>query len=89
MHRPMLKRLGQRLCEAEYTELKAGLGREDVQVVRRFLPGEGEQPPIAEETRRRLLAQQHAMVREKNRAILQLLEGIEADLERRGMSPRV
>jgi hypothetical protein len=29
------------------------------------------------------------MVREKNRAMLQLLEGIEADLERRGMSPRV
>lgn len=88
-HRPTLERLGQRLCKAEYTELKAGLGQEDVRVVRQFLPREGEQPPVAEETRRRLLAQQHAMVREKNRAMLQLLEGIEADLERRGMSPRV
>jgi hypothetical protein len=88
-HRPTLERLGQRLCEAEYAELKAGLGQEDVQVVRRFLPGEGEQPPVAAETRRRLLAQQHAMVREKNRAMLRLLEGIEADLVARGMSPRL
>jgi hypothetical protein len=88
-HRPTSEKLGQRLCEAEYTELKAGLGREDVQVVRRFLPGEGEQQPVAAETRRRLLAQQHAMVREKNRAMLQLLEGIEADLGARGMSSRV
>jgi hypothetical protein len=88
-HRPTSQKLGQRLCEAEYVELKAGLGREDVQVVRRFLPGEGEQQPVAAETRRRLLAQQHAMVREKNRAMLRLLEGIEADLQAREMSPRV
>jgi hypothetical protein len=77
------------VCEAEYVELKAGLGREDVRVVRRFLPGEGEHQPVAADIRRRLLPQQHAMVREKNRAMLQLLEGIEADLESRGMSPRV
>jgi hypothetical protein len=70
-------------------ELKAGLGREDVQVVRRFLPGEGKQQPVAAESRRRLLVQQRAMVREKNAAMLRLLEGIEADLERRGMSPRL
>jgi hypothetical protein len=88
-HRPTSERLGQRLCETEYTELKAGLGREDVRVVRRFLSGEGELQPVAAETRRRLLAQQHAMVREKNRAMLQLLDGIEGDLGARGMSPRV
>jgi hypothetical protein len=88
-HRPTLEKLGQRLSEVEYLELKAGLGREDVQVVRRFLPGEGEQQPVAAETKRRLLVQQHAMVREKNAAMLRLLEGIEADLERRGMSQRV
>jgi hypothetical protein len=84
-----LEKLGQRLCEAEYAEFKAGMGREDVRVIRRFLPGEGEQQPVAKESRRRLLVEQHAMVREKNRAMLQLLEGIEADLERRGMSPHV
>jgi hypothetical protein len=50
-HRPTSEKLGQRLSEAEYLELKAGLGREDVRVVRRFLPGEGEQQPVAEETR--------------------------------------
>jgi hypothetical protein len=88
-HRPTSERLGQRLCETEYTELKAGLGREDVRVVRRFLPGEGELQPVAAETRRRLLAQQHAMVRKKNRAMLQLLDGIEGDLGTHGMSPRV
>jgi hypothetical protein len=88
-HRPTSERLGQRLCETEYVELKAGLGREDVRVVRRFLPGEGEHKPVAEDTRRRLLVQQRAMVREKNRAMLQLLEGIEADLGARGMSPRL
>jgi hypothetical protein len=88
-HRPTSEKLGQRLCEAEYVELKAGLGQEDVQVVRRFLPGEGEQQPVAAETRRRLLVHQRAMVREKNRAMLQLLEGIEADLGARGMSPRL
>jgi hypothetical protein len=88
-HRPASERLGQRLCEAEYAELNAGLGREDARVVRRFLPGEGEQQPVAAETRRRLLVQQHAMVREKNCAMLRLLEGIEVDLERRGKSPRV
>jgi hypothetical protein len=58
-------------------------------VVRRFLPGEGEQQPVAAETRRRLLVQQRAMVREKNRAMLQLLAGIEADLGARAMSPRL
>jgi hypothetical protein len=88
-HRSAAERLGQRLREAEYAELKAGLGREDVRVVRRFLPGEGEQQPVAEETRRRLLVQQRAMVREKNRAMLRLLEGIEADLQAHGMSPRL
>jgi hypothetical protein len=80
-HRPTSERLGERLCEAEYIELKATLGSPDVRRVVRFVPGEGEAAPVAEEARRRLLRGQTQMVLDKNRAMLCLLEGIETDLD--------
>jgi hypothetical protein len=87
-HRPESEKLGQRLNEAEYLGLKEALGREDVLLVTRFVPGNGE-GPVPAETRRRLLVEQRQMVRDKNRAMLRLLEGIELEQAARGGSPQL
>jgi hypothetical protein len=87
-HRPESEKLGQRLSEAEYLGLKEALGREDVQLVTRFIPGDGE-GPVPADTRRRLLVEQRQMVRDKNWAMLRLLEGIELEQAARGGSPRL
>ncbi|GAQ87753.1 hypothetical protein KFL_003750030 [Klebsormidium nitens] len=67
-HRPESEKLGQRLSEAEFLGLKEALGREDVLLVTRFVPGDGE-GPVPADTRRRLLVEQRQMVRGKNRAM--------------------
>jgi hypothetical protein len=87
-HRPASEKLGQPLSEAEYLGLKGGLGREDGQLVTKFVPGDGE-GPVPADTRRRLLVKQRQMVRDKNRAMLRLLEGIELEQAARGGSPRL
>ncbi|GAQ92468.1 hypothetical protein KFL_010210010, partial [Klebsormidium nitens] len=87
-HRPVSEKLGQPLSEAEYLGLKEALGREDVLLVTRFIPGDGE-GPVPADTRRRLLVEQRQMVRDKNRAMLRLLEGIELEQAARGGSPRL
>jgi hypothetical protein len=87
-HRPESEKLGQRLNEAEYLGLKEALGREDVLLVTRFVTGDGE-GPVPAETRRRLLVEQRQMVRDKNRAMLRLLEGIELEQAARGGSPQL
>jgi hypothetical protein len=87
-HRPESKKLGQPLSEAKYLGLKGALAREDVQLVTRFVPGDGE-GPVPADTRRRLLVEQRQMVRDKNRAMLRLLEGIELEQAARGGSPRL
>jgi hypothetical protein len=87
-HRPESEKLGRRLSEAEYLGMKAALGREDVQLVTRFVPGDGE-GPVPADTRRRLLVEQRQMVKDKNRAMLRLLEGIELAQAARGGSPRL
>jgi hypothetical protein len=87
-HRPVSEKLGRRLSEAEYLGLKAALGRGDVQLVTRFVPGDGE-GPVPANTKRRLLVEQCQMVWDKIRAMLRLLEGIELEQAARGGSPRL
>lgn len=82
-HQPKDKKLGQRLSKAEFGALLDGLGHEDPQIVKRFGPGEAE-GPLPDDGRRRLLAEQQTMVRDRNLAIFELLKGIQADFERRG-----
>ncbi|GAQ90961.1 hypothetical protein KFL_007070070 [Klebsormidium nitens] len=87
-HRPVSEKLGQRLSEGEYLGLKGSLANDDVRLVTRFVPGDGE-GPVPANTRRRLLVEQRQMVRDKNRAMLRLLEGIELEQAARGGSPRL
>jgi hypothetical protein len=86
-HRSESEKLGQPLSEAKYLGLKGALGREDVLLVTKFVPGDRE-GPVPADTRRRLLVEQRQMVRDKNRAMLRLLEGIELEQAAREGSPR-
>jgi hypothetical protein len=74
-HRSASEKLGQPLSEAEYLGLKGALGKEDVQLVTKFVEGDGAEGPVPADTRRRLLVEQRQMVQGKNRAMLRLLEG--------------
>jgi hypothetical protein len=76
---------GKRLSKAEFEALLDGLAHEDPQIVKRFGPGENE-GPLPEDGRRRLLAEQQTMVRDRNLAVFELLTGIQADFARRGLS---
>jgi hypothetical protein len=87
-HRPKDGKVGQRLSEAEYGALLDGLAHEDARIVKRFGPGEAE-GPLPEDGRRRLLNEQQTMVLDRNRAVFELLTGIQGDFERRGMNPKL
>jgi hypothetical protein len=87
-HRPRDEKLGPRLSKAEYVALLDGQAHLDATIVKRFGPGEAE-GPLPEDGKRRLLVEQQTMVLDRNLAVLELLMGIEADFERRGMNPRL
>ncbi|GAQ83652.1 hypothetical protein KFL_001560190 [Klebsormidium nitens] len=85
-HRPQDGKLGERLSKTEFGALLNGLAHENPQTVKRFGPDEAE-GSLPEDGRRRMLADQRTMVRDRNLAVLELLTGIQADFERRGLSP--
>ncbi|GAQ89497.1 hypothetical protein KFL_005300010 [Klebsormidium nitens] len=85
-HRPKDERLERRLSKVEYEALLNGLAHEDPQIVKRFGPDEAG-GPLPEDGRRRMLVEQCTMVRDRNLAVFELLTGIQADFERRGLSP--
>ncbi|GAQ93268.1 hypothetical protein KFL_014030020, partial [Klebsormidium nitens] len=85
-HRPTDERLGRRLSKVEYEALLNGLAHEDPQIVKRFGPDEAG-GALPEDGRRCMLAEQRTMVRDRNLAVFELLTGIQADFERRGLSP--
>ncbi|GAQ86505.1 hypothetical protein KFL_002930020 [Klebsormidium nitens] len=74
---------GDPLCNKEYDELLVALERDDVEVVSDFMRitdyGEDEDPMLFH-WRRRILTDQIGQIRLKNRAVLTLLEGIEAEV---------
>jgi hypothetical protein len=61
------------------------LGHEDPRVVKGIGPSEAE-GPLPEDGKRRLLTEQQTMVRDRNLAVYELLRGIQADFEARGMN---
>jgi hypothetical protein len=83
-HRPKDEKVGERLSRAEFEALLVGLAHEDPQIVKRFGTREAE-GPLPEDGRRRLLVEQRTMVLDRNRAVFELLAGIQADFERRGL----
>jgi hypothetical protein len=85
-HRPRDEKLGKRLSKVEYEALLNGLAHEDSQIVKRFGPDETE-GPLPEDGRRRMLVEQRTKVQDRNLAVFELLTGIQADFERRGLSP--
>lgn len=86
-HRPRDERLGRRLSKADFGRLLDALAS-DPRTVKGFGPDEAE-GPLAEDGRRRLLVEQRTMVRDRNLAVLELLRGIQADFESRGMNPNL
>ncbi|GAQ93077.1 hypothetical protein KFL_012860010, partial [Klebsormidium nitens] len=85
-HRPKDERLGRRLSKVEYEALLNGLAHEDPRIVKRFGPDEAG-GPLREDGKRHMLVEQRTMVRDRNLAVFELLTGIQADFERRGLSP--
>ncbi|GAQ93526.1 hypothetical protein KFL_016150020 [Klebsormidium nitens] len=84
-HRPRDEKLGKRLSRADFGGLLDCLSHDDPRVVKRFGPEEAE-GPLSKDGRRRLLVEQQTMVLDCNRAVFELLTGIQADFERRGLS---
>jgi hypothetical protein len=87
-HRPTDEKLGPRLSKAGFLSLLDGLAHEDPRVVKGIGPGEAE-GPLPEDGKRRLLTEQQTMVRDRNLAVYELLRGIQADFEARGMNPNL
>jgi hypothetical protein len=85
-HRPRDEKLEKRLSKVEFEALLNGLAHEDSQIVKRFGPDDAE-GPLFEDGRRRMLAKQCTMVRDRNLAVFEWLTGIQVDFERRGLSP--
>ncbi|GAQ85448.1 hypothetical protein KFL_002360010, partial [Klebsormidium nitens] len=84
-HRPKDEKLGKRLSRVDFEVLIAGLAHGDTTIVKRFGAEEAE-GPLSEDGKRRMLAEQQTMVRDRNLAVFELLTGIQADFKRRGLS---
>jgi hypothetical protein len=87
-HRPKDEKLGPRLSKAGFLSLLDGLSHEDPRVVKGIGSGKAE-GPLPEDGRRRLLTEQRTIVRDRNLAVYELLKGIQADFEARGMNPKL
>ncbi|GAQ91154.1 hypothetical protein KFL_007360010, partial [Klebsormidium nitens] len=83
--------LGAPLSSKEFDELLIALNRADVQVVTEFIPDPDnpDADPVLVHWRRRILLDQTGLIRSKNRALLELMEGIKAEslLNNPGQSP--
>ncbi|GAQ92640.1 hypothetical protein KFL_010800040 [Klebsormidium nitens] len=86
-HRPKDEKVGEPLSRAEFGALLAGLAHDDATIVKRFGGPEEAEGPLSEDGRRRMLDEQQTMVLDRNRAVFELLTGVQADFERRGLSP--
>ncbi|GAQ92237.1 hypothetical protein KFL_009530035 [Klebsormidium nitens] len=91
-HHPNDPELGKRLSPPEYGELLVALDRDDVQVVTEFVsnPDEADADPVLLHWRRRVPLDQVGQLRSKNKAVLELLDGIEREamLEEARWPPR-